>query len=135
VREDLRDGAATLFTEAAGRGPLDELTSRTLQFGERVMGRMRAVVGPGCGVLGELIESSARSLVVRSAGDAGELYTLGYLAELEVHSPFRFGFLDQRRRQLERHKGMLGRLFEAFLEAEEDEGVFPLLPSSLMPRF
>jgi len=28
----------------------------------------------------------------------------------------------------------LGRLFEAFLAGEEDEPVFPLLPSSLLPR-
>jgi len=34
-----------------------------------------------------------------------------------------------------RRRGAVSRLFEAFLEGDEDEPAFPLLPSSLMPRF
>jgi hypothetical protein len=50
-------------------------------------------------------------------------------------SPFRFSFLSDRRRKFERHSGLMGKLFEAFLAGDPDEPAFPLLPSSLMPRF
>jgi hypothetical protein len=134
VREDRRDGVLTLFSQAAGREPLDELTSRTLNFARRVMLGIDGLAGAGCRPLRELIQRSSVSLIVRSAGEAGELYTGDYLAELESHSPFRFSFLNERRAQFERRSGLLARLFEAFLEGDEDEPAFPLLPSSLMPR-
>lgn len=135
VRQDCRDGVLTLFSEEAGRGPLDELTSRALRFGREVMRRMRELPGPDCGALKELMERSVSSMFIRSAGEAGELYSSGYLARLESHSPFRFSFLKARREQFARRSGLLVRLFEAFLDGDEDEAAFPLLPASLMPRF
>jgi hypothetical protein len=74
-------------------------------------------------------------MFIRSAGEAGELYSSEYLARLESHSPFRFSFLNARREQFARRSGLMVRLFEAFLEGDEDEAAFPLLPASLMPRF
>lgn len=141
VREDSHDGALTLFSDAAGREPLDELTNRTFHFARRVMGQMEEVTtaGPAAPTprlraLKELIRGSATSVLIRSAGEAGEFFSRGYLDELETHSPFRFEFLTDRRAQMARRSALLGRLFEAFLAGEEDEPVFPLLPSSLLPR-
>jgi hypothetical protein len=135
VREDCRDGMLTVFSEIAGREPLDERTSRALHFGQRVMQWMNGLPGRDCGGLKELIGKSSRSLLVRAAGETPDLYTSGYTAELETHSPFRFAFLNERRKRLASRSGLLSRLFEAFLEGDEDEPAFPLLPSSLMPRF
>ncbi len=141
VREDSRDGVLTLFSDIAGREPLDELTNRTFHFARGVMQQMEAL--PTCGpaapgtrlqALKELIRGSATSVLIRSAGEAGEFYSRGYLSELETHSPFRFAFLTDRRQQMTRRSALMGRLFEAFLAGEEDEPVFPLLPSSLLPR-
>jgi hypothetical protein len=135
VRQDSQDGMLTVFSEIAGREPLDERTNRTLQFGQSVMGSMDRLPGGNCRELRELIERSSRSLVIHAAGEAPDLYTSDYLAELETYSPFRFSFLNDRRKRLESRKGILNRLFEAFLAGDEDEPAFPLLPSSLMPRF
>jgi hypothetical protein len=135
VRQDCRDGMLTVFSGLAGREPLDGLTNRTLHFAQLVMERMEAVAAPGCQALKELIVRSSRSLVIRSAGDAPELYTKECLAELEARSPFRFSFLATQRRQMEKRRSLLVQLFEVFLEGEEDEPAFPLLPSSLLPRF
>ena len=41
---------------------------------------------------------------------------------------FRFAFLSRQRKQLERQSGLLAKLFEAFLEGDDDEPAFPLLP-------
>jgi len=135
VRLDCQDGMLTVFSEIAGREPLDERTSRTLQFAQTVMRSMDRLPGGNCRELRELIERSSRSMLIRAAGETPDLYTRDYLAELETHSPFRFTFLNDRRTRLESRKGILNRLFEAFLAGDEDEPAFPLLPSSLMPRF
>jgi hypothetical protein len=62
-----------------------------------------------------------------------EFYSKDYMARLGAQSPFRFSFVNERRRQLASRSG-LHRLFEAFLQGDEDEPAFPLLPSLLMPR-
>ena len=134
VLQDCRDGARTLFSEAASREPLDALTSRALQFGGRVMAMMRGVAAPGCQALEELMERSSASMFVRSVGDAAELYSPAYVEAVEKRSPFRFEFLRARRKQFEKRSPLVLRLFEAFLEGDEDEPAFPLLPGSLMPR-
>jgi len=105
------------------------------QVAQTVMHSMDRLPGGNCRELRELIERSARSMLIRAAGETPDLYTRDYLAELETHSPFRFTFLNDRRTRLESRKGILNRLFEAFLAGDEDEPAFPLLPSSLMPRF
>jgi len=135
VRQDRVDGVRTLFSEAAGREPLDGLTNRTLHFAARTIERMRTLTGLRSLELQEMIARSSWSLLIRSAGAAGELYTPQYVAELERHSPFRFEFLKERNRTLERRRGLLVRLFEAYLEGEEDEPAFPVLPSALMPKY
>ena len=135
VDADCRDGVWTLFSQAAAGGPLDELTNRTLHFAARVMGRMRQLPGAKSPALQELIARSSVSMVLRCAGAACERYTRAYMSELEPHSPFRIAFLNERRKQLGKRSAMFARLFEAFLEGDEDEPAFPLLPSSLLPRF
>ena len=125
IRQDRREGALTIFTQAAGRVPLDELTTRTLSFGQQVMRRMDQMP-TRCQALKEMIQKSYMSLLVWSAGECGELYTRDYLAELETHSPFRFASVAKRRKQVAKLTGPLTRLFEAFLEDEKDQAVFPL---------
>jgi len=135
VGQDRQDGVLTAFSQVAGKQPLDELTSRTLNFSASIARRMDSLAGSDSPALKELVRKSASSLLIRSAGAAGELYTSDYVAELETHSPFRFAFLARQQEQLMRRRGAVSRLFEAFLEGDEDEPAFPLLPSSLMPRF
>ncbi|HUJ20184.1 MAG TPA: hypothetical protein VLX58_01625 [Bryobacteraceae bacterium] len=134
VRQDREDGMLTVFSEMAGREPLDGLTSRTLQFARVIMREMDGLPGPDCRALKEMIETSSRSLLIRAAGELTDLYTEGYLAELESHSPFRFSMVNERRKRLAARGHLFNRLFEAFLEGDEDEPAFPVLPSSLMPR-
>jgi len=133
VRGDRERGLLTLFSQASERGPLDEPTNRTLQFAQKVMAQLDAFRAPGSEVLKELILSSSYSLLIRSAGEAGELYTKPYLARLENWSPFRFAFWRERRAQLARRGNVLKRLFEAFLAGDDDEPAFPWLPNTLMP--
>ncbi|RPI18129.1 MAG: hypothetical protein EHM65_02465 [Acidobacteriales bacterium] len=134
VRDDHAGGILTLFSQAAGKEPLDAITSRTFHFGERVMSLLEGVGVTESGTLKELMRRSSRSFLLRCAGEAGALYTPEYLAQLEACSPYRFPFLNRRREQFSRRQAAFTRLFEAFLAGGDDEPAFPLLPSSLMPR-
>jgi hypothetical protein len=95
---------------------------------------MRQVPGERCAALEALIHRSSVSLIIRSAGDAGEYYSQEALGALEAQSPFRFSFLQEKRLQLAKRRGLLAKLFEAFLAGGPDEPAFPWLPGSLMPR-
>ncbi|HWC95263.1 MAG TPA: hypothetical protein VG456_00900 [Candidatus Sulfopaludibacter sp.] len=135
VQEDRQAGVRTIFSQAAGREPLDALTNRLMQFGGRVMMQMHDLSETASLPLRQLITRSCLSFLVRSAGEAAPLYTPEYVAAVETLSPFRFAFLSDRRARFQRHSGKLARLFEAFLAGDPDEPAFPLLPSSLMPRW
>jgi hypothetical protein len=128
VREDRSQGLRTLFSEAAGQGTLDAVTSRTLHFARVVMAQMRVLPGAGQAELRQLIARSSFSLIIRSAGEAGEYYSGPYLECLEAASPFRFAFLAERRKQIGNRRLMLTRLFEAFLAGDDDEPAFPWMP-------
>ena len=142
LKEDQANGALTLFTTAAGREPLDFLTAKTLQFGVKVMREMDNLprqMDSGDGEdwsepLKELIRTSSRSVVIRSAGEFDEFYSPECLAALERYSPCRFAFLRERRKQMAQRRAATAMLFEAFLAGDDDEPAFPLLPSSLLPR-
>jgi len=58
VRQDCQDGMLTVFSEIAGQKPLDERTSRTLQFAQTVLGLMDCLPGGNCRELRELIARS-----------------------------------------------------------------------------
>jgi len=128
LRQDRRDGALTIFTQAVGRVPLDELTTHTLNFGHKVMQRME-LMPVRCLALKEMIQKSYMSLLIWSAGECPELFTRKYLAGLETHSPFRFASVAARRKQLSKLTGPLTRLFEAFLADEKDQVAHPLSDS------
>ena len=152
LQEDLRGGILTVFTQAAAAAPagrtaggtLDELTRRTLHFGSRAMAHIDHMpssrsehqsVALRHKPLKELIRMSCSLLLIWSAGRSATHYTADFLAELEMHSPFRLASLGEKRRKLARWTVPLTRLFESFLE-DDEEGAAPLaLASALMPRF
>ena len=135
IREDSADGVLTLFSQAVEHEPLDMVTNRAFHFGERVMRLLDQVGAAESATLKELIRRSARSFLLRCASDAGDLYTNAYLERLEQHSPFRFSYLARQRKRFVRRQGAFMRLFDAFLDAPDDEPAFPLLPNTLMPRY
>jgi hypothetical protein len=119
LHEDLRHRRLTLFSKAAGRQPLDALTNRVFRFGARALKPLDDLAAPDSEPVKELMRRSGAMLLVTAAGSAGRFYTAPYLRELETHSPFRFSFLNQRRKRFSRKQGLLTRLIEAFASAGE----------------
>jgi hypothetical protein len=128
VREDLQHGSLTLFSRAVAQGrPLDDLVLQLLTFSERVGFRMDTLPS-GTRVLKELLRMSWRSLIIGAIADSHEFFTPEFLKEVERCSPFHFAFLRARHKRLTNRRGLYAILFDAFLEAPDEEGRESLLP-------
>ena len=152
IQQDLREGNLTVFTQSVASArlgprrstPLDDLTTRTLNFGCQVMRQVDRLSSDHsvleCAAakrqsLKEMIRMSYSLLLIWSAGVSANLYTGNYLADLETHSPFRFAPLAKKRKKLARWTAPLARMFESLLKDEgEDETASVLLAGFLMPR-
>ncbi|HXY00926.1 MAG TPA: hypothetical protein VEI54_08385 [Candidatus Limnocylindrales bacterium] len=151
LQQDLREGSRTIFTQAvvdarsgpSGGASLDDLTTRMLQFGGRVIRLIERMPADRSALHGaalnhkplkEMIRMSCSLLPVWSAGDSARHFTRAYLAQLESHSPFRFAALGDRRKKLAHWTAPLTRMFESFLEEEQDAAAPLLLANFLMPR-
>jgi hypothetical protein len=117
---DRQHGFRNLFSQAAEREPLDQLTTRTLNFGHSVMKLMHALPNGGVSYK-ELLRRNSSSLIIRAAACSGELYTQAYLAELETYSPLRFQFLKERQRHFAISTESYAKFFEAFLLSESPD--------------
>ena len=127
VREDLERGSTTLFSRAAAQGvPLDALAKQLFSFSESVSARIDGLPN-GSAMLKDLLRTSWRSLIVGAVGDSHQFFTPGFLQKTERSSPFRFKFLRARRKRLTSRQGLFRTLFDAFLEApDEDDDELPL---------
>lgn len=132
VREDMRRGAATLFSRAVASGtPLDSLAIQLLNFGQEV-GVTMDELPRGDGTLKALLKRSWRSLIVTAVAYSHEFFSTEFLKQAECCSPFRFEFLRERQARLASRQGLYTMLFDIFLESAESNGKEPQL--SLVKR-
>jgi hypothetical protein len=102
VQPDRRAGIMTVFSQTAGRWPLDAVTSRLMVFGNGLLNAMRCFNVAGLGTLEEIMRKCITPLLIDSVSRVGQWYSRGYLAELERHSPYRFSQLKRVRRKVQR---------------------------------
>jgi len=128
VQQDYAAGRLTVYSQAAGRWPLDALTNRTFHFGRKVLERLDCFAcasTAGTGEIAEpvkdLIRRGATSILIETASRVEGFYTPAYLRELETHSPFRFSFLDKQRKAFARRNGSVVKLIEAFVPRNLDD--------------
>ncbi len=112
VMSDLRAGIQTIFSQTARHWPLDAITNRTIHFGQHFLDLLDDFDRPGLEPLKEVLRMSLAPLMIDAASQFPRLYTQPYLAQLEPHYPFRFSFMRQTRKRLERRKLGLESLVE-----------------------
>lgn len=117
LESDRERGFHTVFSRAAGKAPLDELTTRALNFAGCVMGSMDALPN-GVEHLNELLRKNSISLLVVAASEYPKLYSEPYLRELERYSPLRFTFLKSRKERAARWLGPGTQVVEDLLFAQ-----------------
>ena len=121
VAADAGDGIRTVFSEVAGREPLDAVTNRAFAFGTRVLAGLDGVGATAPAAIKELIRTSFFMLLTGAVGEARQCYSAAYVRELERRSPFTFDFLHSRRRRFTRKRGILERLAGAFSDGMTTE--------------
>ncbi|HEY1809854.1 MAG TPA: hypothetical protein VGG42_14915 [Acidobacteriaceae bacterium] len=120
IEDDVRRGSATLFSTAAHRGEcLDGLVIQLLQFAERVGAQMETLPHRNP-MLQDLLRMSWRSLILMAVAESHLYFSPEFLREAEAWSPFRFGFLRERRVRLAGRRGLYANLFELFLAGKEE---------------
>ena len=115
IREDLKAGCLTFFSQTARRWPLDAITNRTIHLGRGLIERLQALEAPGAEAFKGMIAKCLDPLLIASIGEMGEFYSRPYLRELEGHYPARFSFLKKQRRRLSRLQIPVTDLVEAFV--------------------
>ncbi len=127
VQDDLKLGAATLFSRAAAAGlPLDYLVRQLLAFSENVADKIDQLPH-GDPALKRLLRMSWRSLILMAVARSHRFFSRQFLEEFEPASPFRFGFLRERHKKLAGRRGLYKVFFESFLEsADADLSHLPL---------
>jgi hypothetical protein len=119
VEDDMKHGAATLFSRAAAAGlPLDNLVRQLLAFSEKVADQIDQLPH-GDPALKRLLRMSWRSLILMAVARSHRFFSRQFLAEFEPASPFRFEFLRARHRMFAGRRGLYKILFESFLDSGE----------------
>jgi hypothetical protein len=98
LANDCERGSHTLFSTAAAKGTLDNLTTQTLRFASAVIESLETLPN-GAEHLKELLQKNSISLLITAAGEYSDFYSTDYLYELERYSPLRFSFLKSRKQR------------------------------------
>ncbi len=110
VGQDHRAGRLTIYSQAAGYSPLDALANHTFHFGRKILKGLDCFERSSS--IQALIERGADLFLMDAISRTDRYYTPSYLRELEAHSPFRFSFLKEQRRDFFKRHGSLGGVME-----------------------
>jgi hypothetical protein len=125
VVQDAQDGLSTVFSQTAGRWPLDAVTDRSFHFGRKVLQGLDCFTAPTAEPVKQLMRRAVSRLLIDAAGMAGHLYSAEYIRMLEPHSAFRFPFLKERRKQMAGQSASIMGLVEAFARFEQADAPAP----------
>lgn len=110
VQQDSQACRLTLYSQPAGHWSLDALANRTFHFGRKVLSRLDCFNVQES--LRALIRRGADLLLIDTIGRTDRYYSKAYLRELETHSPFRFSFVEEQRKDFFRRHGSLAKFME-----------------------
>lgn len=119
IRQDLKEGRMTVFSQTAGHWPLDAVTNRMIHFGHHLLERLDRVDQPAASPFQRLIKKCLDPLLIASAGEGSSFYTRAYLRELETHIPVQFNFLQKQRRKFGRMNASIIDVVGAFVRSGE----------------
>ena len=117
VHSDAQAGIMTVFSQTAGRWPLDGVTNRALHFSLGMVADMQRFGASSLEPLKEMIQVSLCPLLIDSIGRARQFYSPAYLQAVQEHFPFRFKYLYKQRKKLYQRRKSLYKLVESALVA------------------
>jgi hypothetical protein len=116
AQNDRRSGLMTVFSQTLGRWRLDEVTNRTLYFGERVVDILSADAPPYLDPLLSLFAEALPLIVIQAASMQRRYYSREYALTMQAHYPLRFSAVDRRQKRLYRKRQGFNALLTALIE-------------------
>jgi hypothetical protein len=113
--EDRRCGINTIFSQTAGRWPLDNLTNRMIHFGRQALQALEHFQVNDVNPLKEMMGICFTPLLIDSAALAGRFYTRPYLNQLQTHFPLRFTYMKKQRNRFSERGDSLKLMLEALM--------------------
>jgi len=102
VSEDRRNGHMTVFSQTAGKHPLDDLANKLFHLTDTVVRVKLGRKDNEVRLRGMILENT-RLLLMEAVGKNPRLYTRAYLQEMETFFPVRFAFLKKFRARVKRN--------------------------------
>jgi len=102
TKADRRGDHMTLFSQTAGRFPLDRLAGKLFGFMSRIVEEKLSSDRPSEAALRNVILKNAVWLVLEAVGRNREYFSRSYAARAQKHFPVRFSFRRRLRRKLEK---------------------------------
>ncbi len=112
VSGDRRDGILTVYSQTAGRWPLDRLVNRLLTYSDRLLVSDGLLAGSEHEALWDLLRRSSRFLIIGAAAREARWFGRDHIRRLERHFPARFGVLRRWRRRVARQYRAMMRAVE-----------------------
>ena len=102
IAMDLNNGHMTIFSQAAGRYPLDKLFSKLVRFTASVVNSHLSEESPREKALRDIILKNSLFLVMEAVGRHRDYFTSDFVRHVQSHFPVRFGFLRRYKNKVQR---------------------------------
>lgn len=102
VAGDLQQKSLSVFTECARHGPLDQTMNRLFSFSKTILKGLDSFEHDRSRPLKEISLKGIDLLLIDACARTYKYYTGGYLHELEHFFPFRFKYLKEVRKKIEK---------------------------------
>ena len=106
---DLKNGHMTMFSQTAGKWPLDSITNRLFNFTYGILDSDSCFFAPGMNELKNVIRNNCTFLLLGAIAHNKEMYSKSYIERMEKHSPFRFKYMQQLYKRIGKEFGKLNR--------------------------
>jgi hypothetical protein len=115
IEEDMRQGRMTIFSQAANKWPLDNLTNRLFHFGRVILDDLSVFHSKSTDSLKELINTGVDPILIDIVGRFGKYYSTAYLQKMDQYATIRFKVVHKQRQKLDRKKVKLGKIIDVML--------------------
>ena len=125
---DRRNGHMTIFSQTAGRWPLDNITNKLFNFTYSILDSGSCLKAPAMSELSTIMKRSCTLLLLGAIANNSGLFSKGYLKSIETHSPMSFKYIRSMFRRVEREYRSLkiknaGRPIEVYMARALASGV------------
>jgi hypothetical protein len=115
AQSDRDAGLMTVFSQTLGRWQLDEVTNRTLNFGEHVVEILAAEAPPLLDPLIALFRQAIPLVVIQAAAGQRRFFSRHYALQMQAHFPLRFRAMEARQKRIIRKRQELNALVNALI--------------------